>query len=415
MVNQFNSQSFTPDVWAAMAQKVYQLYQRYLNMAIKVAKLMQQAYNFETDQSLTWIKNSYSSNSVKGILGADALMADIQQFTYDLVTSTKSKAQPVRQVISLASNYPFLFQSQFRTSGVMEFETRVDDFDALYPGIYAGRIESVEVAVQGIVPVTGLSGTLTNAGISTYRVPSASWPTDGSTPGVKYRIQPKETLVLSDYAARDDSLLYTTDSNMLRVFQGAGTASAWRLEIPKAVNNIDFGSIIDVQITFYYKARYDDALKTRVLSYLASLPGVTRKSLSLPLRWLYPDAFYAFQSSGTCNITLRPRDFPRNQTKPLISNIGLLFATDGSVPASGVKLSIAAPGKAAVRVATDATGMVASQSLATLAPLLGGTATGAYAISLTAADNPSLTKGGQLNLSPVINMALMLEYTFTPR
>ncbi len=102
-------------------------------MAIKVARLMQQAYNFETDQTLTWIKNSYSSNSVKGILGADALMADIQQFTYDLVTSTKSKPQPIRQTISLASNYPFLFQSQFRTTGVMEFETRVDDFDALYP------------------------------------------------------------------------------------------------------------------------------------------------------------------------------------------------------------------------------------------------------------------------------------------
>ncbi len=180
MVNQFDSQYFTPDVWAAMASNSYHLYKRYLNMAIKVARLMQQAYNFETDQTLTWIKNSYSSNSVKGILGADALMADIQQFTYDLVTSTKSKPQPIRQTISLASNYPFLFQSQFRTTGVMEFETRVDDFDALYPGIYAGRIESIEVAVQGIVPVTGLSGTLTNSGISTYRVPSVSWPTDGS-------------------------------------------------------------------------------------------------------------------------------------------------------------------------------------------------------------------------------------------
>ena len=85
------------------------------------------------------------------------------------------------------------------------------------------------------------------------------------------------------------------------------------------------------------------------------------------------------------------------------------------MPASGVKLSIGAPGKAAVSVTTDATGMVASQSLAALAPLLGGTATGAYTITIAAADNPALVKAGKLNLSPIINMALLLEYTFTPR
>ncbi len=415
MITQFDSSYFTPDVWAAMAQTAYQLYQRYFNMAIKVARLMQQAYNFETDQALAWIKNSYSSDTVKGLLGAQALMADIQQFTYDLVTSTQSKPQPLRQTISLAANYPFLFQSQFRTTGIMAFETRVDDFDALYPGIYAGRIESVEVAVQGIVPVRGLSGTLTNAGISTYRVPSAAWPVDGSAPPVKYRVQPRETLVLSDYTVRDDSLLFTQNNNMLRIFQGAGTASTWQLEIPRAINDIDYGSILDVQITFYYKARYDDTLKARVLAYMANLPGVTTKSLSLPLRWLYPDAFYAFGTSGSCTFTLRARDFPRNQTTPLISDIGVLIATDGSVPASDITLSLTTPAKAAVKVTTDATGMVDSETIAALGPLLGGTAVGDYVITMTAADNPALTNAGKLDLSPVLNIAVLLKYTFTPR
>lgn len=415
MVSQFNSQYFTPDVWAAMSQDVYNLYKRYFKMAIKVAKLMQQAYNFETDQTLTWIKNSYSSDEVKGLLGADALMADVQQFTYDLVTSTKSKTQPLRQTISLSSNYPFIFETQFRTTGIMDFETRVDDFDAVYPGIYAGRIESIEVAVNGIVPVTGLSGTLTNAGISVYRLPSASWPTDGSAPGVKYRVQPKESLVLSDYEVRNDSLLYTTDNTMLRIFQGSGVASSWHLEIPRGVNNIDYGSITDIQITFYYKARYDDTLKTRVLSYLASLPGVTQKDLSLPLRWLYPDAFYAFQSSGACNIALRTRDFRRNETNPLINNIGILVATNGVIPASGITMSITAPGKAAVKVVTDATGTAASTTLAALAPLLGGTAIGSYSATMTAADNPAFVNAGKFDLSPVINIVLLVEYNFTPR
>ncbi len=252
------------------------------------------------------------------------------------------------------------------------------------------------------MPVTGLSGTLTNSGISTYRVPSVSWPTDGFAPGVKFRVQSKETLVLSDYTARNNSLLFTTTTICSVSSKGLvpPRLGNWRSLGRSTISTL---VIIDVQITFYYKARYDDTLRTRVLSYLSSLPGVTTKSFSLPLRWLYPDAFYAFQSSGSCNITLRPRDFQRNQTKPLINNIGLLVSTDGSVPAAGVKLSIAVPGKSAVSVTTDATGMVASQNLASLAPLLGGAATGAYAITVTAADNPSLVKAGQLDLSPIVN------------
>ena len=39
----------------------------------------------------------------------------------------------------------------------MEFETRIDDFDYLYPGTYAGRIENVEIEVVGIIPSSGIS------------------------------------------------------------------------------------------------------------------------------------------------------------------------------------------------------------------------------------------------------------------
>src|SRR5205085_1346872 len=106
---------------------------------------------------------------------------------------------------------------------IMDFETRIDDFDTSYPGIYAGRIEAVEIEVDGIVPVNGISGTLTNSGISSYRVPGSSW-VNPSLSGLKYRIQSKETLVLSDYQVRQDALLISTDQRMSRIFQGAGVA-----------------------------------------------------------------------------------------------------------------------------------------------------------------------------------------------
>ncbi|HYV39554.1 MAG TPA: hypothetical protein VE988_27955, partial [Gemmataceae bacterium] len=98
----FDNQYFTPDVWQRMAQAMWRLYQRYLTMALRTAKLMQQAYNFENDESLHLIKSDYATDEVKGLLGADALMADIQSFTYDLITTQAGKPQPMKQTLSLA-------------------------------------------------------------------------------------------------------------------------------------------------------------------------------------------------------------------------------------------------------------------------------------------------------------------------
>ena len=172
-MNAFDAQPFSPNDWSLMSTGIFQLYRRYLDMALVTALLMQKAYNFETDQQVQFIKSDYSSNEIKGLLAADALMADVQNFSYDLITSNAGKPQPVRQTLSLASRYPYAFESQFRKTGVMESETAMEDFDFQYPGIYAGRIAAVEVEVDGLVPPSGLSGTLMNNGISTYRVPSS--------------------------------------------------------------------------------------------------------------------------------------------------------------------------------------------------------------------------------------------------
>ncbi|WP_375772132.1 hypothetical protein NR798_15010 [Archangium gephyra] len=410
----FDAQTFTPDVWHQMGDAMWRLYQRYFRMALRTARLMQQAYNFETDQSLHLIKGDYSGNEVRGLLGADLLMADIQSFTYDLITQTAGKPQPIRQTLSLAQRYPFAFENQLRTTGAMDFETRIEDFDSLYPGTYAGRLEAVEVEVDGIVPVTGLSGTLTNAGISAYRTPS-SVVMDPASRGLKFRIQPKETLVLSDYSARQDALLVTPDTRMRRVMQGAGLVSTWRLEFPKEVNDLDYGALTDVRITFYYKARFDPGLVAKVRAELAALPAVNERQRGLPLRWIYPDAFFHFQDTGTLRLTLEKQDFAFNETNPVLTHIGLVVATDGSVPRSGITFSLATPGHAAVSAVTGADGFINSEGSSPWAPLASGTALGDYVLQVTAEDNPALVQDGKLKLDGLVNVALLLGYRFTPR
>jgi hypothetical protein len=415
LLEAFDDQFFTPEVWQRMGDTMYGLYRRYFAMAMRAARLMQQAYNFETDQSLQLIREDYGSDEVKGLLAADALLADIQTFTYDLITSTMSKPQPVKQTISLAGRYPFAFE-QLRRTGLMEFDTRIDDFDDHYPGTYAGRLEAVEVEVEGLLPPTGISGTLTNSGISSYRVPLHLW-TDPGASGLKYRVQPRETLVLSDFGTRLDALLVRGDQRQLGVFQGAGLASSWRLELPKQINDFDYGALLDVRLTFYYKARFDLDLAGRVKAQLGTRPGFTQRERAVPLRWLYPDAFFSFQDTGELHFELQPIDFPHNQSTPVLTNVGVLVATDGSVPASGLQVGLAVPAQATPVVATtDANGAASSTTQGSpYAALVGGAALGEFVVSMTAAGNPVLAPGGQLDLGPIVNIALLMEYTFTPR
>jgi hypothetical protein len=408
LLGTFDQATFTPDVWHQMGIAVKKLYNRYLNMALNIARTMQQAYNFEMDQSVHLIKADYSSDQVKGLLAADSLMADIQSFTYQMITTQNNKPQPVKQTISLATRYPYKFQTGLRKTGIMEFQTRIDDFDTYYAGSYAGRIEGIEVEVDGIVPISGISGTLTNSGISFYRIPSSL--------NLKTRVQSKETLILSDYTPRQDAIELTNDQRMLRIFQGAGVTSTWRLELPKGINDIDYSALTDVRLTFYYKARYDTSLHDSVLAHLASLPSVNKRHRGIPLRWLYPDAFFHFQSTGQLSVTLQAADFRNNETAPTLNNIGILVSTDGSVPASNLKFSLATPAHAAaITATTDAGGAIATGPGSPWVPLAAGSALGTYTLTLTAADNPQLVKNGVLVLSPINNIVLIFEYSYVPR
>src|SRR5262249_31713889 len=234
--------------------------------------------------------------------------------------------------------------------------------------------------------------------------------------GLKYRLQSKETLVVSDYGARNDALLISNDTRMMRIFQGAGLVSTWRLEIPKAVNDIDFGTLLDVRVTFYYKARFDPDLHDRVLNELASRPDVNVRQRGIQLRWLYPDAFFTFQDTGQLTFSLQANDFRFNETEPKLTAIGLVLVTDGSVSPSGLTIGLSTPGRDAKTAVTDDRGTIDSGSNGQVwVVLTGGPATGEFVLSIAKDNNPSLMKNGDLDLSPIVNIALVIGYSFTPR
>ena len=408
----FDADTFTPQVWTAMGNYIDAIYDRYMEMALQAARLMQQAYNFENDTTLSYIKSSYAG-VVDGLLAADALMADIQAFTDDLVTANRGKKQYIKQSISLATRYGYLFETQLRKTGSMTFETTLDDFDSVYPGSYEGRIQRVDVSVQGIVPPTGVSGTLSNNGISVYRLPSDLATTAAPS---KLRIQSAETLVLSDYDPTQDGVLDSSTGNQTGIFEGAGVASSWTLSLPPAINDINYGTLTDVVLTFLYEARFDPQLVQPVLTGLASQPGYYDRELAIPLAWMYPDLFYGFVNSGTLTLSLAAADFPVNQTNPTVSAVSLLVSMAPGTSAAGITMALTTPGKSALTSVTDSTGAISSQATgSTLAGATGGSALGDWTITLPAASNAALAPGGKLSLSALINLVLVVDYSFQPR
>lgn len=407
-LNAFDNQLFTPEVWNQMGLFMRDISNSYFQMALKIARLMQRAYNFENDLDRHIIKSDYSSQSVKGMLAGEALLLDVDSFIYDEIVTIKRKQLPIKQTISLAERYPFLFETKFRQTGVMQFETRLEDFDLAFPGTYGRRIANVEVEIEGILPRAGIRGTLTNNGISRYRTQDIDQ--------IKYRIQPKETLVLSEYRIKEDAYLFPVDSHKLKVFEGAGVESTWTIEIPKSLNDLDFYSITDVRVTFYFNAFYDQSLEKKIKAQLSTFAGTSERQKTVPLRWTYPDLYFHFQDTGMLNFSLGTNDFPFNEQNPQIRQLAMLLITESGTDPSVWKVRLSVPNHVDSLVASpNSQGEIVAKPNHPWASLVTGKAIGDYLIEIRPEENPSLLENEILKLNKIRNIILILEYEYTPR
>ncbi|MCK4257371.1 MAG: hypothetical protein KAX49_00240 [Halanaerobiales bacterium] len=404
----FDNQLFTPDVWYQMGLFMRGISNSYLYMALNIAKMMQKAYNFENGLKRHYIKEDYSTNTIKGMFAGDALLLDIDSFTHDLITSVHKKEIPIKHTFSLVESYPYLFETQFRQSGKMEFETRIEDFDLAYPGTYGRKIKKIEISIQGILPKDGIKGTLTNGGINRYRTTNFD--------EVKFRIQPKETLILSEYRVKEDAIIFPDDSTKLGLFEGVGVIGSWALEIPRFSNDLDFNMITDISITFYYNARYDERLEHRVREEFATLDGMNQKSRIIPLRWAFPDRYFYFQDTGKLEFMLDPSYFPFNELNPKIRNLNVLIITEPEIDPESLVVRFCTPNhNNTIKAKPNSKGEIAVTNNHPWQPLLMETAVGDYHLEISKEENPQLNKDGAFKLEGIKNIVLILEYDFTPR
>ena len=397
-----DTQELNARLWFELAGNARKISQRYTVMATGVAKLAERAYNAETGRNLTVIRDDYTHSATDNLMGADFLALDLDFFTYDYVTTTKTKKAPVKRVISLADNYPNAF-NQLRATGRCMFQTELAMLDRQTPGLYLCKTRNVELVFVGITRAN-IAGTLRNIGASRFR------QGDGS---VVTRFYPADVMPLSSYDLRQDALAFRVNPNDLQLFENHGVDTLWQIDMPLSANDIDFGAVIDVQLVLYYDGFFDPLLEAKIQAGLPKSSAATRVT-SMALT--FPDELFYLKSNGTAQLVCDATLFPRMQTN--LKRVRSSLRVSGDAAAiKGITLHVASAvlGKELI-VKTDDNGVVPGTAAPDpLSPLNGQPVFDTLAITIKPDDNPQLVAAGKLDLSGITDLMTYVQYTFDYR
>jgi hypothetical protein len=401
----FDEELFTPDAWDAMAEFMRSLSASYLHRATRIAKLMERSYNFENDTQLAVIKNEYGGRNVlnagrgqSALFAGDSLLLDIDSFTYHAVTSRTRKSSSIKDVISLAMDFPAQFE-EFRRTGLLSFDTDLYEFDRLHPGFYGQRLEAVDIELIGLLPGGGLNGTFSAGGVTRFR------RKDGTA---MQRVHGVDTLALSDFVLREDGFLFRGETGVRGLFQGFGVGTTWRLHLPRRSNDFDLRRIFDVHLVLYYTARYDAGLAAQILSQ-APRDGEQTRLRDFHLRHDFPDAWYAFYQGGSVELDFDRYRLPSNQQSFSVEEARFRVVPKAGVSPAGIDLRISAPNGAVGDATTDADGVISSEDPG-LAGLKDSDPIGVWKIE--ARGGAPLLEDGALRFDRIYNVQFGLEYGF---
>lgn len=394
---------FSAHLWYELAQQARRIKTRYLDMATEAAFLMERAYNAETERGLGVIRYDYSRTSAGNLLGADMLLADIDYFTFDHITTTKTKKIPVKKTISLADSYAMAFRS-LKATGVCSFITEFADFDREHPGYYLAKLRNVELIFIGVTGATSIAGTLRNIGASKFRRENGT---------IVSRLYPSDVMALSQYDMRQDALAFRFNPNDLRLFENNGIETMWRIDLPPSANDFDYGEILDVQLVLYYDGFFSPLLEQNIK---AALPASGSASRAFSMRLNFPDELFFLKANGEAQITFDASMFPRNQTNLRRTGITLQAAgTPAAAHGLTLRLRSTNHGAADIVMKTDANGVISDTAGQPLNPLRGENLFDSWTIRVLAADNPGLVVNNVLDLSGLSDLSAFFEYTFDYR
>lgn len=398
VLNYAEDRMFDEDLWFRLAGDMEELARDYLDMAIEAAYVMERAYELEFDRDLHRIRLDYGLGGPEGLLGGDHLKRDIASFTLDYIRHAE-KQNPIRVALSMREEFPQAFHS-FQRTGVLPFRTDLEIFDRRYPGTFRRKIKRVEVFVEGLIPPTGVSGTLQHAGVSTeWRRKKGAWTK-------QTRVVPEETMILSSYQFRRDYAVLQPKEETLTLFENLGPQGNWTLTVWPSANDLDFQSISDITLVLYLDGDTDSSLAAHTQDLYGATGG---RSFVRSARLHEPDEYFLIERERRLDFHIRQTQMPAWVVAPKLTGFTVrLIGASGARPIGVRTLTVTRVSDAAsVTANTDVNGTLAGAAT-TMAPFDDWRHdTPADTFTVAFADGDDLT--------PVIDVQLALSYRFTYR
>jgi Tc toxin complex TcA C-terminal TcB-binding domain len=359
---------------------------------------MERAYEIEFDRKLNLIRLDYGIGlDAQALLGGDLLKRDIDAFTLDYLQNAQKK-NPVRALVSLRDQFPAEFAT-FINTGILPFRTDLELLDRVFPGSYRRKIKKIEMFVEGLVPVEGAVGILTNEGIvSEWRASGASW--------AKFtRVMNSERMILSSYQFRRDVTVFQPSEEMLGLFENMGPQCNWTLELPKSANNLDYSAIDDVKFAMYFDSDFSDSLRTFLKTFYPATGG---RSTVLSARFQFPDEYFRLNTDRRIAFSLNQSYFAFNYEGLKITSLGirLLPISGPAIAGAGVTVTRKSDNSAASGT-TDATGTLKGDP-ATMAPF-------AAWKNSSPLDTFTVSFANGVDVTKISDVQLFFSYAFTYR
>lgn len=350
------AKSLNAEFWFEHAARLQDLSDEYLENAVGVAFLAEQAFEFIEGRKMDIIRLDYSER--EGALAADALLADLDSIEFERIRGRRNKSIPVKKAVSLREK-DFLAFNELKLNGSTTFETTIFEFDSDFPGTFHQQIARIEVEVFALTGAQGIRGTLKTGGVSylRYRATGNATPANTAPDWITYTpnehrtaavVQPSETLILSPFDVRKDSVMLRSDpEEELRIFEGRGVGGTWTVSLNQCAGDLDLASIYDVVVNLYFVARHDDALERTVELERRKLLGlgelVQNRSRGWSLKETFPDAMYHLHNpipgapgdpwqERTVTFEIDERTFPPNQVNRAVRGVTVVFVgEDGPI------------------------------------------------------------------------------------
>ncbi|HTD21426.1 MAG TPA: neuraminidase-like domain-containing protein [Terriglobales bacterium] len=334
------------DLYLWTAGRLSALYYQSYQLAVQSALSAQKSFQYEMDNSNTFINFDYWDSAHKGLRAADGLLFSLDQIESAYAQGNTRRLE-IERTISLAALDPLALDA-LKTTGTCNFEFPEIMFDYDYPGHYVRKIQSLSMSIPAIVgPYQNIRASLTqnhsyvaatnDAANVKYLLGLKNGQGSGNMPSTVWKDWQANNRQIAVSHGMDDSGVFQLDFHDERYlpFEGTGAVSSWTLELPRETNHFDFNQLSDVIITLRYTALEDDGLKTSVRTTLSTHPLDVGYYLSVQqsfgVQWQSFLADHSQADSQTLQFNYTPAWLGYLLEMDLVS-VSLRLTTDSSVP-----------------------------------------------------------------------------------